>query len=1255
MDILQIRGENIASLARPFDIRLDAPPLSGAGLFAITGPTGSGKSSLLDAMCLALYGDCPRLGSAGVNDTVPDVSGEMLQSSDARTILRRGAASGYAAVRFRARDGNEYEAMWAVRRAYGKASAKLQAVDRSITRLSDAAVLENQTRAVTERIAALTGLTYDEFRRSVLLAQGDFDSFLSARTSERAAILEKVTGTQLYRDISRRVFAAHAAAERGVQDLEVQLGEHSALSPEERAIVEGDLAALGSERKDAGAALAATRADIARHKSVEEARAQHLAATEALARASEAAAARQGDVAQMAQLQKAAKIRGEYRDMQSAEAAEAEARRALAGNAEALGRAEAALGTAEADLAARREAHDRIEDRFKELGQVWDRAAALDVELRAAGAEEDAARTALHTRKAQADAADKALATARADHGALERQIAELAGTLAADPEGAALLKGWQVLSDRLERRIAACTAMALAQSEKTRLETALEGADRQKAGISARMDSARAKTHRLEQEAAARAPRRDALRAAGPAQRLTRLARSAASVRTCAALSRQHAGETDQANAYLRGQQQARSAIAESEAAGAEAAQARARAEAQADALAAPARLAEAAASSEAAALRVHLEDGQPCPVCHATHHPVLDDDRTRALSDDLRRRLDAARSAHRDAVTAGEAAEARRVQANADLERLGARLAASAQTLDEIGRDYAAAVQTEDEGPLAGRLPAGPAEAAPVLAQLLESLAEWQGALEADLSELEALDRAAQDGDAQMSALAGDMRAAQEEDSRIEAQSRDMRRTLDTRTAGIAAHQETLRDLDTALARDFADLALDWRIFDAGGAAPLEELAARKDAYARASERRDALAEQMHAAAREVERCDAAQRSEADAARSLTDAWHARRDATAALKARRALLLDGEDTSGHRTAFNQRRKAAQDAKDSAAEARGSAASALSGAVAASKAAEDTHAAATARLKAAGTALEAALSRTGLAAGTAQTLLGWSVERTEALALAIKRAGDALAQAQQLADTRQSDLARLEQAGLPDAPVADLTSALARLEAEDAQRLEAMAGLRNRLKSDAEARARMADIVARINAAKTECDTLGAVNTAVGSASGDRFSTIAQEVTLSILVEQANHHLRDVKPRYRLARGAGKLSLHVVDEDMAGEIRSTRSLSGGERFLVSLALALALGAVGGTGLMSGTLFIDEGFGTLDAASLDMAIDVLETLQAQGRMIGVISHVQAMQDRIPVQIAVRARGAGASEVVLRGDAPLPVSANDPQP
>ena len=114
MRILSISGQNIASLSDRFEIDFTASPLNGAGLFAITGETGAGKSSILDAMCLALYGDAPRLATGASSDEVPDPSGDAIKAKDARAILRRGAVQGWAEVRFTAMDGNNIEQRFAV-------------------------------------------------------------------------------------------------------------------------------------------------------------------------------------------------------------------------------------------------------------------------------------------------------------------------------------------------------------------------------------------------------------------------------------------------------------------------------------------------------------------------------------------------------------------------------------------------------------------------------------------------------------------------------------------------------------------------------------------------------------------------------------------------------------------------------------------------------------------------------------------------------------------------------------------------------------------------------------------------------------------------------------------------------------------------------------------------------------------------------------------------------------------------------------
>jgi exonuclease SbcC len=145
-----------------------------------------------------------------------------------------------------------------------------------------------------------------------------------------------------------------------------------------------------------------------------------------------------------------------------------------------------------------------------------------------------------------------------------------------------------------------------------------------------------------------------------------------------------------------------------------------------------------------------------------------------------------------------------------------------------------------------------------------------------------------------------------------------------------------------------------------------------------------------------------------------------------------------------------------------------------------------------------------------------------------------------------------------------------------------------------------------------------------------------------AQSLSLDLLLTHANRHLEDLARRYRLERVAGaNLEIQVVDREMGDERRGVHSLSGGEMFLVSLALALGLSAMAaGTSGGIGTLFIDEGFGTLDPDSLDVALSCLEALQASGRQVGVISHVPAMVERIGAQIRVVPLGGGRSRVTV---------------
>ena len=186
------------------------------------------------------------------------------------------------------------------------------------------------------------------------------------------------------------------------------------------------------------------------------------------------------------------------------------------------------------------------------------------------------------------------------------------------------------------------------------------------------------------------------------------------------------------------------------------------------------------------------------------------------------------------------------------------------------------------------------------------------------------------------------------------------------------------------------------------------------------------------------------------------------------------------------------------------------------------------------------------------------------------------------------------------------------------------------------RLRSNAENKQKIASQQKELEACRVQSERWAKLNDLAGSADGAKFRRIAQGYTLDVLLNYANVQLRDLSRRYRLERVPETLALQVIDRDMCDEIRTVHSLSGGESFLVSLALALGLSSLSSNRMKVESLFIDEGFGSLDADTLRIAMDALESLRTQGRKIGVISHVQEMTERIPVQIRVNRAGNGRS-------------------
>ena len=1242
MRILAIRGQNIASLAERFEIDFNAEPLHSAGLFAITGETGAGKSSILDAMCLALYGDCPRLSAGGANEDVPDSSGDALKAKDARAVLRRGAPVGQAEVDFVGIDGECYRATWAARRARGRVDGRLQNVERSIIRVSDGQPLDTQITLVNARVQAVTGLTYDEFRRTVLLAQGDFDAFLRADTNDRAALLEKVTGTQIYRDISIRVYERMEQANATYQTLITRRDEHRLLPEEERAALADERARLAGEADQAKARLDAVDFDLRRHGELNDARARHTAAADAFEAARRIYEGASADRDELARIDRADPLRMPFEGLRKAQADfdAAGQERVDADGAFAKAAGEAEIRSAAQIRAV--EALDEVERVFKEFGPIWTHATRLDGQIstarseagRAAGLASDAVEAV-----AKARSAVDGLCSSRVE--AIARQTAAkewLDGQAPLEP----ISKAWDRLERALAQRVAKRGELAQSDAETKRLDGELANVGADIAAIDSADADEKNQRGTLDEEARRLSEQRVDLEGKDPAGRaglmsdflglLGELSRAAADYDTAVA-------EGDEARTRLDGAESGRAAAMEL--VGAASLDINS-AEAKASALAAPVDRALAAVSHSARELRLRLVEGEPCPVCGSAEHPIHADETLAALARSLQGDLKAARDQAQDARMRLGDAQAAVASADANARAAEEQIGSAGRKRDGASDSYAKArdgLGAIDDAP---DLPSAPAGSGVAIQAAIEQVSATRDEMLEMLQCVLVLNgKIARITDDRGRLTAAIEQRAKQRDKLVEQAGLAEKAKAVAGQIVISAGQE-LQTLDAELAPALAagglalgDLDSDPDAVRCSLAEKVAEWTAENSALAAAEKELDHLRGEI----REAEtRLGGLEQTALLAANEMRD----REGDLARLTAERAELLGGELTEPHRSRINEQRTAAQGALNTAQTALREAENTKSAAAQAQAGAERRLAETRAERESADTVLQASLASTGFSIDDLITLFARPEPQTAALRGRLREIDRVLTAATVAVQQRVSDLQGAEAAGIPNTSLDELQAMRTALDAQQTDRLKEIGAIGGRLDADDATRANLVDLEAGIEVARAELDVWRAVNAAVGSRNGDRFARLAQSVTLDLLVDRANHHLADLKPRYRLRRAGQELALHVVDLDMGDQVRSTRSLSGGERFLVSLALALALSRLGGRGGLAATLFIDEGFGSLDPESLDLAIDALETLQSQGRTVGVISHVEAMRDRIPVQIRVQRQGGGRSTVSVQG-------------
>ncbi len=1222
MKILQIRFKNLNSLAGEWQIDLSDPAFVSEGIFAITGPTGAGKTTLLDAICLALYGRTPRLN-------------KVTQSGN--EIMSRKTGECFAEVVFEA-NSKRYRCQWAQNRARKKPDGELQPPKHEISTADSGEILSEKIRDTAGVVEKLAGMDFDRFTRSMLLAQGGFAAFLLAPAGERGQILEQITGTEFYAAISIRTHERHAEEKKRLDAIQAELAAMRLLSPEEKNSLDDSLKQTSLLSEEIAADLCRIDASIAWLESIETLQKE----LSALAAEKENLLARQTafepDKKRLETALSALELSADFAALTAARHSHDSTLAALQSHRSSLPAASAAASKSES---AKTTAASLLESKKAELESSLPSFRAtreLDLKISEKSTPIQAAESSLSELSASLATEETRLANDSAELASLQKKQADLQLVLSESKTDAALVEHLAKLRNQRDSLAEQSSLLA----KKTEEIAAAKSQFKKDSAACKKLETSLANEQQKQQAA------QKQLEEAETALALLLGNSDIASWRKkLSSLSARHELATKASDACKKIEKseqeiealENRKTALLSEATSLDSStktksETLLALEKETDLLQTQLSLLEQIKSLDEA--RHSLQDGCPCPLCGATEHPFAKGNIPEI--GETEKRLIASKNATES--TRNEIAQLAALSAktHAEISHLSDSKNTLLSTLSETSLSLAPLCQT-----LAPSLPPPPHSPSSLhgpleklreeTARSIEETTALLNKAETATSELATLRKSAEttkDG------LAKTALAANSATHRRDASESLVKRLLEEETASANLQKKSFTDLR----QEISQFGIDAPSPDALPTI-FSQLETRKNLWHSRQEQLADLEKKILALE--------------TSSRSATAAIEKTKAETAKLRSSLQLAQNEiESLRSHRISlFGTKNPEEEESR-------------LSDSIAlAAKNLEDnrllaeTDSRALARLKTQIEETENTLASQSSLKKTAEETFssrllatGFSDETSYATALLPEQERKRLASLSQSLENEKNATAAKERdktERLESERAKNITEKpLPETKAERAEKLEKQRALHQeigsisqKLKEDEIAKNLQQERLTAAAAQKKEFAKWENLHQLIGSSDGKKYRTFAQGLTFDIMVRHANLQLREMSDRYLLVSDKNQsLELNVIDNYQAGEIRSTKNLSGGESFIVSLALALGLSKMASKKIRVDSLFLDEGFGTLDEDALETALQTLGNLREDGKLIGVISHVQALKERIGTQIEVRPKSGGRSE--LRG-------------